>query len=238
MNNTVVLNGVKIYPFVSEKEFLEFTDDYKGILVAVNAEKILHATDRTREMIGVNVGYCDGAGAVMAVRQHGYRDVVKIRGCEVWLKIVGRRYRDSSFYLVGGRPFIIEETVARMKEDYPGINITGYRNGYFSSDEEYEALIEDIVRLKPDIVFVATGSPGQELLMERLSDSHKALYQGLGGSFDLYTGHVTGAPRWWVDHNLEWAYRLMREPGRIKRQIHLVRFFRWLTTGYFRRERG
>lgn len=72
--------------------------------------------------------------------------------------------------------------------------------------------------------FVAMGSPKQELLMEEMAERHKAVYQGLGGSFDVYTGNVKRAPQWWVRHNLEWAYRLVKEPVRIKRQIHLVRF--------------
>ena len=77
---------------------------------------------------------------------------------------------------------------------------------------------------KPDVVFVAMGSPKQELLMERLHQKHKATYQGLGGSFDVYTGSVKRAPNWWVNNNLEWTYRLLSQPSRIKRQIHLVRF--------------
>lgn len=75
------------------------------------------------------------------------------------------------------------------------------------------------------MVFVAMGSPKQELLMEEMHVQHKAVYQGLGGSFDVFTGNVKRAPRWWVNNNLEWAYRLVKQPSRIKRQIHLVRFF-------------
>ena len=72
------------------------------------------------------------------------------------------------------------------------------------------------------------GSPKQELLMEEMMRRHPAIYQGLGGSFDVYTGHVKRAPRWWVDHNLEFLYRLIHQPSRIKRQIHLLRYAYWL----------
>ena len=60
--------------------------------------------------------------------------------------------------------------------------------------------------------------------MEEMFSNHPAIYQGLGGSFDVYTGRVKRAPKWWVEHNLEFAYRLINQPSRIKRQIHLVRF--------------
>ena len=85
-------------------------------------------------------------------------------------------------------------------------------------------VINNIVRTKPDVVFVAMGSPKQELLMAELQKLHPAIYMGLGGSFDIYTGKVRRAPKWWVEHNLEFAYRLMNQPKRLKRQIHLLRF--------------
>ena len=66
--------------------------------------------------------------------------------------------------------------------------------------------------------------------MEEIQKEHKAIFQGLGGSFDVYTGHVQRAPRWWVDHNMEFAYRLMREPKRLKRQLKLVKFMYYLYT--------
>ncbi len=58
----VSLNGVEVYPFNSEKELLDYVDMHPGILVAINAEKILHATDETRVVINRNISYCDGAG--------------------------------------------------------------------------------------------------------------------------------------------------------------------------------
>ena len=224
-DNRVELNGVKVHPFKSFDELLNYVTGRKGILVAINAEKILHATDQTRSIINRNIGYCDGIGAVMALNKRGYKDVAKIPGCELWLKIISALYKEGkSFYLVGGKPEVIEATVAKLKDQFAGINISNYRDGYIKSDEEKQLLIEDIANKKPDVVFVAMGSPKQELLMEEMSQKHQAIYQGLGGSFDVYTGTVERAPEWWVKHNLEWAYRLIKQPSRIKRQIHLVRF--------------
>ena len=67
--------------------------------------------------------------------------------------------------------------------------------------------------------------------MEEMLKRHQAISQGLGGSFDVYTGKVKRAPKWWVDHNLEFAYRLIKEPSRIKRQIHLIRFLAMVKLG-------
>lgn len=225
--NKVNLNGVGVIPFTSELSLINYIDSNKGILIAINAEKIIHATDDTRAIINRNIGYVDGAGAKIALQKKGYNDVCKIPGCELWLTIISHFYKDHTFYLVGSKPEVIEETVSKLKDEYPGIRIVGYHNGYFTTSEIKQNIIDDIVEKRPDVVFVAMGSPKQELFMEEIQQHHKAIYQGLGGSFDVYTGHVERAPKWWCDHNLEFAYRLIRQPQRIKRQIHLVKFA-WL----------
>lgn len=218
------LNGVKTYAPKSREELIEYAYKEKAILVAINAEKILHATDESRDIINRNLGYPDGIGAVWALEKKGCKNIVKIPGCELWLDIVKHFYKDKSFYLVGGKDEIIQETVKKLKNEYRGIQITNFRNGYIKTEAEKQTLIADIVEKKPDIVFVAMGSPKQELLMEEIQQKHSALYQGLGGSFDVYTGNVERAPKWWVDNQMEWTYRLIKQPSRIKRQKHLLRF--------------
>ena len=135
--------------------------------------------------------------------------------------------------MIGGKQEVIEATVIQLKNEFNGINICNFRNGYIKSEKEEADVIEDIKRHSPDIVFVAMGSPKQELLMERIQKQHQAVYQGLGGSFDVYTGNVKRAPEWWVRNNLEWTYRLINQPSRIKRQIHLVKFFINLILGKY-----
>lgn len=219
-----------MYPFTSAEELISYVSGHPAILVAINAEKILHATDELKAIYNRNLGYSDGAGAVLALKKKGHQKACKIAGCELWLKIIERYSREKSFYLVGGKPEVIEETIQKLRADFPRINIVGYRDGYLKGNDD-ETLIADIAEKKPDVVFVAMGSPKQELLMERMQRVHpEAIYQGLGGSFDVYTGRVERAPEWWIRHNLEFAYRLIKQPSRIKRQIHLVRFlFRVLT---------
>ena len=226
-----LLNGVQTFAPSSRNELMAFAFEQKCILVAVNAEKILYATDETRSVINRNVGYPDGVGAVWALQKKGVKDVVKIPGCELWLDIIAQHHKNKSFYLVGGKEEIIQETVQQLKSDFPQIDIVNFRNGYIKTDEEKVNLIQDVVQLKPDVVFVAMGSPKQELLMEEMQKAHPAVYQGLGGSFDVYTGNVKRAPKWWVKNNLEWAYRLIKQPTRIKRQIHLVKFLFLLKLG-------
>lgn len=219
----ITINGVDICPFSSREELMDYIDENKSILVAINAEKVMNSTDKTRAIINSNTGYCDGVGAVWAVKQKGAKNAVKIPGCELWLDIVNRYHGTKSFYLVGGKQGVIDATVAKLRKEFPNIDILGYRNGYLNGEDERNALIEDIAIKKPDVVFVAMGSPKQELLMGEMQHRHKAIYQGLGGSFDVYTGNAERAPKWWLDHNLEFAYRFFKNPKRIKRQLPIIK---------------
>lgn len=227
--NRVNLRGVKAYPFKDVDSLIDFVDDRKGILVAVNAEKIMNANEVTLPIMNDNIAYLDGSGAVLAARQKGAKDAVKIAGCELWLHIIRRFEKSKTFYIIGATPRVHEMTVEKLRKDFPDIRIAGARDGYLRSDEERTRLIDDVAEKKPDIVFVAMGSPKQEILMSDMSKRHpEAIYQGLGGSFDVYTGNVARAPKWWIDHNIEFAYRLIRQPKRITRNAKFVKFAWWL----------
>lgn len=231
--SSVEINGVKIYCLSSRRELIDLAFAEKKSLIAVNAEKILHATDKTRDLFSRNIGFSDGAGAVWALKKKGFKNAVKIPGCELWLDIIGSAWKDKSFYLVGAHQKVIEKTVTSLHNQFPGLSIVNYRNGYLRNGLDRQDLINDIVLRRPDVVFVAMGSPKQEKLIEEMQKAHPAVYLGLGGSFDVYVGAVKRAPEWWVSHNLEWAYRLIKQPSRIARQIHLVKFVWMLMIGKY-----
>lgn len=218
-----VINEIKTFAPSSREELMDYAFKNQQILVAVNAEKILRLSPSDKDIINRNLGYPDGIGAVWALKRKG-GNALKIPGCELWLYLIEKYYNSKTFYLVGGKQEVIDQTVTQLKETYEGIKILNYRNGYIKTDEETQELINDIQTKKPDVVFVAMGSPKQELLMEAMQEKHNAVYQGLGGSFDVYTGNVKRAPKWWVKWNLEWAYRLISQPARIKRQIIYIPF--------------
>lgn len=218
------INNIKIFAPESSEELVEFAFEKKLMLIAMNAEKILNSNDFEKKIMNENIAYPDGIGAVWSLKKKGLNKTVKIAGCELWLEIIKLKEKDKKFYLVGGKQEVIENTVNKLKLDFPCIDIVNYRNGYINSEEEIITLEKDILIKKPDVIFVAIGSPKQELLMQRLKNVYPAVYQGLGGSFDVYTGSVKRAPEWWVKNNLEWAYRLIKQPSRIKRQLPLFKF--------------
>lgn len=218
------LNGIKTYAFKSKQDLIESVIDKSSILIAITGRKIVTADEPMKELINENIGYTDGAGAVWALKRHGFTYATRFPGCELWLEIVKYAYKIKTFYLIGSTQNVIEETVAKLKQDFPGVKILNYRNGYIKTEEEKFELLEDIKDKKPDIIFVAAGYPIQELLMNEMKKEYPALYMGLGGSFDVYIGNVKRAPLIFRKLNLEWFHRLLNQPSRIRRQVHLFRF--------------
>lgn len=230
MSQALQINGYQVFPFQNRKAFLSFlvNGNWDNILIALNAEKLMREDEELRDLVNKNIGYPDGIGTVWALRKAG-KEAVKIPGAEFWLDIIEEFQKEKSFYLVGGKPEVMDATVQKLNKQFSSINIAGYRNGYFS-EEEYQSLMEDIFQKKPDVVFVAMGSPRQEYIMQELQQQHKALYMGLGGSFDVFVGTVERAPEAWINLNLEWAYRLLKQPKRIFRQWVYLKFMYRLIT--------
>ena len=234
-SNRVELNGMKVFPFSSSKELLEYVDSHKGILVAVNAEKVTKGDPQVRIIINDNIGYADGAGVMVAMHKMGHPEAVRIAGCDLWLDIIRECYKEKTFYFVGSKQEVIEETIAKLRKEFDGINILGYRDGYIKTAEERQKLIDDVAEKQPDVVFVAMGSPKQEYLMGDMMKRHPAIYQGLGGSWDVYTGRVKRAPLWWQKHNVEFLYRFLKQPSRYKREYYRLKFLVWLFMDKFRK---
>jgi len=217
-----IINNYKINAFKSKEEFLHKISNEKKILVAMNAEKIVKKDKALIEIVNNNIGYPDGVGAIIALRRKGLKSI-KIPGSEFWLDIIQEFHKSKTFYLIGSSNHVIEGTVKRLKKEYPNINILGYQNGFLNRGDK-QNLIENLKKQKPDIVFVAQGTPRQEFLMSELIQKYPALYMGLGGSFDIYGGDKKRAPMLFLKLQLEWFYRLLQEPTRIGRQLALMKF--------------
>ena len=218
-----IVNNYKIFAFSSKEELLNYIKEKKKILIAMNAEKIMNEDDKFKKIVNLNIGYPDGIGAVLALKKKGLSSV-RLPGVELWIEIIRRYVKEKSFYLIGAKQEVIEKTVERLKNDFPGINILNYHNGFLRL-EDIESIKKDLILKKPDIIFVAQGSPKQEFLMYELMKVYQSFYMGLGGSFDVYCGIKKRAPIFFRRLNIEWLYRLVTEPRkRLKRQLALLKF--------------
>jgi len=165
----------------------------------------------------------DGIGVVMAMRWLYGCDAVRVPGSELMPRLCDAASRNGyRVYVYGAREEVNRDAVERLRERYPGIDIVGRCNGYVS---DTEAVIDDINRSGADVLFVALGSPMQERwLSENAGKLKVKVCQGIGGTLDTIVGTVNRAPRFWCKCNLEWFYRLLCDPRRIRRQWVLPLF--------------
>ena len=172
----------------------------------------------------------DGVGVQISAKILKTPVEEKIAGIELMKKIL-EKCEDSGegIYLLGASEENLKACVANILRDYPRINISGYHNGFFDLDNPRD-ILEEIKEKKPLAVFVAMGCPRQEKFIVRYMDELPCkIFMGVGGSFDVIAEKVNRAPRWMIDIGMEWAYRVAKEPWRIKRLGSIPKFI-WTVT--------
>ena len=142
--------------------------------------------------------------------------------------------KNYKVYCLGATEAVSEKVESEIKRLYPGTIVAGRRNGYFSDDDE-QAIAEDIAASGADILFVAITSPKKERFMAKWNElMNVPIIHGVGGSFDVMAGVVKRAPESWQKMGLEWLYRVKQEPGRLwKRYLITNTRFAWQLTKAF-----
>jgi N-acetylglucosaminyldiphosphoundecaprenol N-acetyl-beta-D-mannosaminyltransferase len=126
--------------------------------------------------------------------------------------------REWSVYFLGAREESVRGTVERLKSRRAELKVAGYHNGFFAASES-DAIADAIKQSAADLLFVAMGSPAQEIwIASQLARTGVHFALGVGGSFDHLSGLAIRAPQWMQHAGLEWLYRLMREPRRMWRR--------------------
>lgn len=175
----------------------------------------------------------DGAGVIMASKILGTPLAKgKVAGVELMGELMGIAAETGApVFLLGGKPAsgdapsVADMAAEKLKIRYPGLAVAGTRDGYFKEDES-ASVIADINASGAKILCVCLGVPKQE----KWTHDHRGELASVrvagcfGGSMDIYAGTAQRAPRFWIDHNLEWAYRLLKEPKRIGRMTALPAF--------------
>ncbi len=194
-----------------------------GYTVAINAEKLMRRqSDAELDAVIRNAALpvADGAGAVLALKWlHRSRSIkVDMPRCT----FEAANENGWRVFVLGAAEPINAAATEKIGRIYPGIKIVGRLNGYAN----YDAILSALEAAKPQIVFLALGSPKQELLAAKLSKVLKGVvFVGCGGALDILAGKVSRAPKFFIENNLEWAYRLYKQPSRWKRQLVLPVFF-------------
>ncbi|MBA5850910.1 WecB/TagA/CpsF family glycosyltransferase [Clostridium sp. cel8] len=218
-----VFNGTK-------KQLIDYIEKFSKINIVSGNPEVLYNGIRNKELFKLftekySVIIPDGVGTVLASKLIGVPVAEKIAGIDVMKDIIYKCEREKrSVYLIGAKQNVLEGCIKNLKATYTNLNIVGSHNGYFDLNN-CDDLVEDIKKKNPYAIFVAMGSPRQDLFISKnINKLPCKIFMGVGGSFDVISGEVKRAPEWMINFGMEWLYRVFKEPWRIKRLSSIPKF--------------
>ncbi|PAE19775.1 WecB/TagA/CpsF family glycosyltransferase [Robertmurraya siralis] len=219
---------------VSPLNYEEIIDDIRqrieagkqSTIIAVNPEKVMAANNNSdlKNLINDSTYQIpDGVGIILASKLKKGNIRSRVTGVDMMERLIRfAAEEDRKVFLYGAKEEVVVKAKKNLEEKYQGLNIVGYENGYV---QDQEALLKKINDSEAELLFVAMGSPKQELwIQENKPKLAVKVFQGVGGSFDVFAGKVQRAPKVYRQLGLEWFYRLIKEPKRLKRQMALPKF--------------
>ena len=204
-------------------------DTRAGVMVATaNAEMLMRAThdEELRRILNASALVVpDGAGTVWAARHLGHAMPERVAGYDLAQELLRRAPAEGRrVYFFGAAPGVAEKAKAKAEQLYPGIEIVGVRNGFFSLADN-AAIIAEIRAARPDLLLVALGVPKQEKwIAAHLAELDVPVAIGVGGTLDVMAGVMKRAPHWMQKTKLEWLFRGLMQPKRAGRLLALPKF--------------
>lgn len=249
MRNTVRILGIDVDNInIDEagkltKELIEKSNKTCKIVVAPNTEFIMMAQkdeEFYRILQNAELATPDSVGVMIAGKFQKKPFKQRIPGQAYFRKILEVGEKEGwTFYMLGGKDDVPKLAVENVKKIYPDLKIVGYHEGFFEKDSE-EDVIKEINKLSPNVLFVAMGAPLQEKWISKHKNELKVdIAAGQGGTFDYEAGKIKRAPKIVQKMCIEWLWRLILQPTRIKRMIVLpiylfkIMFTKDITKGKF-----
>lgn len=194
-------------------------NNQKEFVITANAEIFMEALNNAdlNEILTDknNIITADGVSIIKTAKYFDIELNKKIAGVELCQTLLDYAIvEELSIFIYGSK----EEVLEKLKQKYPKAKFCALKNGYDNKDEE---VAKEIINKKPDLIFVALGVPRQERFINGIfKQAKKGVFIGVGGSIDVISGYKKRAPKFFQKHNLEWLYRIIREPKRIKRFVN------------------
>ena len=207
----------------------QFIAEKKVALVATaNAEMLMRSTqdEELKDILNqADLVVPDGAGTVWAAGHLGEPMPERVAGFDLAQELMREApARGDRIYFFGSAPGVADKAKAKAEELYPGIQVVGTRNGFFTEADE-PGIIAEIKAARPDILLAALGVPKQEKwLKKHMQELQVPVSIGVGGTLDVMAGVMERAPLWMQKAKLEWLFRGLKHPSRAGRLLALPKF--------------
>ena len=219
---TVELFGFNIDSYTFEEAISEgkalIDGDKVAQVVTINPEMFEYAnkdSDFVNIVKEAEMVIPDGVGVKIALKINGH-NVSRIPGIDFAKRLLQESAMNNiPVAIIGAKEEVIVKAIDNLQKEISGLNIVYYHNGYFDNDE---IIYNDLLEKSPKLILIAMGSPRQEKFIYNAKKILKpALMVGIGGSLDVWSGTVKRAPRFFQLLGLEWLYRTITQPSRLKR---------------------
>lgn len=208
-----------VYPAIEQQK--------KCFIVTANPEIVIATRDDPdfkKVVKSADYVVADGIGIINASKLIKNPIKERVTGVDIMYDLLEyASVNKKRVFFLGASEEVNTKVTEIVEKDYTGLIIAGRKNGYFN---RYDDDIADyIAGTKPDIIFVALGVKRQEGWIHHYMDKFdKGVFIGIGGGFDVLSGQVKRAPKIWIKLQLEWLYRLLKQPYRTKRILKVFEF--------------
>lgn len=232
--------GVKIHNTTLDKSLNKvkgfINNEKTNTIYTPNTEIVMKASENPNLRKIINRGDLvipDGIGIVYASRIRKKPLAERVTGFDLSIKMLELANElGLKLFIVGGKEGVALDASKNINKDYPNIKVVGTNHGFFKgahigyeNHNEEKKVLDKINKEESDILFVGLGAPKQEIWIDKNKDKlNTKVIIGNGGTIDILAGNVERAPEIFQNIGLEWLYRLMKEPKRIKRQLILPLF--------------
>lgn len=203
-------------------------------VVTLNAEMCMQAQEdrRLRQIVSqADLVAPDGSGIELYFRFLGDRPVLRYPGIELAEDLLASLGPHTKIAFYGGKPEVVSAAADDWKSRFPQLNFQIVQHGY-AKGAELDDFMEKLSTVQPDLIFVGLGVPRQEFwIAENRQVCPDAVWVGVGGSFDIWSGSKVRAPQLMRSMHLEWLFRLYQEPWRWRRMLALPHFV-WASFWY------
>ncbi len=195
---------------ISNNEWLHIVTINPEIIAAADKNKELEKIIKSSELV-----LPESSGIKKALNFKGIKQE-QIPGIDFAKELIHRcadlKY---SIALIGAKEHVITKTIENLKKEYPALNIVYSHNGYYENEN---IIIDKLAETAPRLILCALGAPKQEIFINNCKNKiESGIFIGIGGSFDVWAGEVKRAPKIFQKTGLEWLYRTIKQPSRIKR---------------------